>query len=73
MGLVLVILFASMGHRVQASLAVSRRFLRSEDDAQDAVQDAFLSAFRSIDQAGQSMHSLMSLIALSASLRWNVM
>ena len=30
-------------------LAVSRRFLRSEDDARDAVQDAFLNAFRSID------------------------
>jgi RNA polymerase sigma-70 factor (ECF subfamily) len=29
-------------------LAVARRFLRSEDDARDAVQDAFLSAFRSI-------------------------
>jgi len=31
-------------------LAVARRFLRSEDDARDAVQDAFLSAFRSIDR-----------------------
>ena len=30
-------------------LAVSRRFLHSEDDARDAVQDAFLNAFRSID------------------------
>ena len=29
-------------------LAVARRYLRSDDDAQDAVQDAFLSAFRSI-------------------------
>ena len=29
-------------------LAVSRRFLRSEDAARDAVQDAFLNAFRSI-------------------------
>ena len=29
-------------------LAVSRRFLHSEDDARDAVQDAFLNAFRSI-------------------------
>ena len=29
-------------------LAVARRFLRSEDDARDAVQDAFLSAFRNI-------------------------
>lgn len=29
-------------------LAVARRFLPSEEDARDAVQDAFLSAFRSI-------------------------
>lgn len=30
-------------------LAVARRFLRTEEDARDAVQDAFLSAFRSIE------------------------
>jgi RNA polymerase sigma-70 factor (ECF subfamily) len=30
-------------------LAVARRFLRSEEDSNDAVQDAFLSAFRSLD------------------------
>jgi len=29
-------------------LAVSQRFLRNEEDARDAVQDAFISAFRSI-------------------------
>ena len=29
-------------------LAVARRFLRSEEDARDAVQDAFVSAFRSL-------------------------
>lgn len=31
-------------------LAVARRFLPVEDDARDAVQDAFLSAFRAIDR-----------------------
>lgn len=36
-------------------LAVARRYLHSEEDAADAVQDAFLSAFRAIDSfAGQS-------------------
>lgn len=38
-----------------AMLAVARRFLRCEQDAADAVQDAFLSAFRSIQAfAGNS-------------------
>jgi RNA polymerase sigma-70 factor (ECF subfamily) len=31
-------------------LAVARRFLRCEQDCADAVQDAFISAFRSIDR-----------------------
>ena len=31
-------------------LATARRLLRNEDEAADAVQDAFLSAFRSIDR-----------------------
>jgi RNA polymerase sigma-70 factor (ECF subfamily) len=31
-------------------LAVARRFLPSEDDARDALQDAFLNAFRSIER-----------------------
>jgi RNA polymerase sigma-70 factor, ECF subfamily len=31
-------------------LAVAHRFFRSEDDSADAVQDAFLSAFRSLDK-----------------------
>jgi RNA polymerase sigma-70 factor (ECF subfamily) len=30
-------------------LAVARRFLRTEEDSADAIQDAFLSAFRSLD------------------------
>src|SRR5262245_46119317 len=36
-------------------LAVARRFLRCEEDRADAVQDAFLSAFRALDSfEGQS-------------------
>ncbi len=31
-------------------LAVARRFLASEDDAREAVQEAFVSAFRAIDR-----------------------
>jgi RNA polymerase sigma-70 factor (ECF subfamily) len=31
-------------------LAVARRFLRTEEDSADAVQDAFLAAFRSLDR-----------------------
>jgi RNA polymerase sigma-70 factor (ECF subfamily) len=31
-------------------LAVARRFLRSEEDARDAVQESFVAAFRSIDR-----------------------
>ena len=31
-------------------LAVARRFLRSEEDARDAVQEAFLNAFRAMDR-----------------------
>jgi RNA polymerase sigma-70 factor (ECF subfamily) len=31
-------------------LAVGHRFLRNEEDARDAVQEAFISAFRSIDR-----------------------
>ena len=38
-------LFAEYGPRM---LAVARKMLRSEDDAADAVQDAFLSAFAAI-------------------------
>lgn len=33
-------------------LAVARHFLRVEEDCADAVQDAFLSAFRSLDRFG---------------------
>lgn len=38
--------------------AVAQRLLRNEDDAQDAVQDTFLSAFRAIhDFEGQAQFS----------------
>jgi RNA polymerase sigma-70 factor (ECF subfamily) len=40
-------LVRSLGGRM---LAVARKFLPNEEDARDAVQDAFLSAFKSIDQ-----------------------
>ncbi len=51
-------------------LAVARRFLPVEDDARDAVQDAFLSAFRSIDRfQGQSrLSTWLHRIVVNASL-----
>jgi RNA polymerase sigma-70 factor, ECF subfamily len=35
-------------------LAVARRFLREEEEARDAVQDCFLSAFRAMDRFDQA-------------------
>jgi RNA polymerase sigma-70 factor (ECF subfamily) len=51
-------------------LAVTRRFLRNEDDAQEAVHDAFLSAFRSIDtfQGGSRLATWLHRIAVNAAL-----
>jgi RNA polymerase sigma-70 factor (ECF subfamily) len=51
-------------------LAVARRFLPVEDDARDAVQDAFLSAFRSIERfEGQSrLSTWLHRIVVNASL-----
>jgi RNA polymerase sigma-70 factor (ECF subfamily) len=51
-------------------LAVTRRYLPSEDDARDAVQDAFLSAFRSLDRfEGQSkLSTWLHRIAVNAAL-----
>jgi RNA polymerase sigma-70 factor, ECF subfamily len=40
---------ALVRHHGWRMLAVARRLLRSEEDSADAVQDAFLSAFRSLD------------------------
>ncbi len=51
-------------------LAVTRRFLRNEDDARDAVQDAFLSAFRALDrfEAKARLSTWLHRIAVNAAL-----
>jgi RNA polymerase sigma-70 factor (ECF subfamily) len=51
-------------------LAVTRRLLRSEEDARDAVQDAFLSAFRGVAHfEGQAqLGTWLHRIALNAAL-----
>ena len=51
-------------------LATTRRLLRNEADAADAVQDAFLSAFRSLDSFGQqsSLSTWLHRIAVNAAL-----
>jgi RNA polymerase sigma-70 factor (ECF subfamily) len=51
-------------------LAVARRFFRNEDDANDAVQDAFMSAFASLDRfAGKSsLGTLLHRIVVNACL-----
>jgi len=51
-------------------LAVARRFLPSEDDARDALQDAFLSAFRAIDsfQEGARVSTWLHRIVINAAL-----
>jgi RNA polymerase sigma-70 factor (ECF subfamily) len=51
-------------------LRVARRFLRDEEDARDAVQDAFISAFKSIDrfEAGSSISTWLHRIVINAAL-----
>ncbi len=51
-------------------LAVARRFLRNEEEARDAVQDAFLSAFRNMEGfAGQAkLSTWLHRIVVNASL-----
>lgn len=51
-------------------LAAARRILKSEEDAQDALQDAFLSAFRKIDSfAGQAkLGTWLHRVAINAAL-----
>ena len=51
-------------------LRVARRFLPVEEEARDAVQDAFLSAWKSIDrfEAGSSLSTWLHRIVVNASL-----
>jgi RNA polymerase sigma-70 factor (ECF subfamily) len=51
-------------------LAVSRRILNSEDDAKDAVQDAFVSAFRGIENfaGGSLLSTWLHRIVVNAAL-----
>jgi RNA polymerase sigma-70 factor (ECF subfamily) len=51
-------------------LVVARRYLRSEDDARDAVQEAFVSAFRAIDrfEGGSLLSTWLHRIVVNAAL-----
>ena len=51
-------------------LAVTRRFLHNEDDARDALQDAFLSAFRALPTfaEGSLLSTWLHRIAVNAAL-----
>jgi RNA polymerase sigma-70 factor (ECF subfamily) len=51
-------------------LAVAQRYLRNEDDARDAVQEAFLGAFRSIDRfrEGARISTWLHRIVVNAAL-----
>lgn len=53
-----------------ALLRVARRFMRSEEDARDAVQDAFVSAFRSISRfaEGSQLSTWLHRILINACL-----
>src|SRR5262245_22667814 len=51
-------------------LMVARRLVGNEEDARDALQDAFLSAFRSIDrfQGGSRISTWLHRIVVNAAL-----
>ena len=51
-------------------LAVARRYMRSEEDARDAVQEAFIAAFRAIDrfEGGSSISTWLHRIAINCCL-----
>ena len=53
-----------------ALLAAARRVLRNEEDARDAVQEAFLSALKAIErfQGGSSLSTWLHRIAINAAL-----
>jgi len=53
-----------------ALLRVARRFMRSEEDARDAVQDAFVSAFKSIGkfESNAQLATWLHRIVINASL-----
>ncbi|HWW61193.1 MAG TPA: sigma-70 family RNA polymerase sigma factor [Thermoanaerobaculia bacterium] len=56
--------------QTQPLLRVARRFLRNEEDARDAVQDAFVAVFRSIGkfEAGAMLSTWLHRIVINASL-----
>jgi len=60
-------LVRSLGGRM---LAVARRLLRSDADAEDAVQDGFLQAFRKIDtfEGGSKVSTWLHRIVVNAAL-----
>ena len=51
-------------------LGAVRRYLPAEDDARDAVQEAFLSAFKAIDrfEGGSRLYTWLYRIAINAAL-----
>ena len=51
-------------------MAVARRYLKNDEDVRDAVQDAFLSAFRSIDRfaGGSQLYTWLHRIQVNACL-----
>lgn len=51
-------------------LRLARRFLKNEEDARDAVQDAFISAFRSIQkfEAGAKLSTWLHRIVVNSAL-----
>jgi len=51
-------------------LRVARRFLKNEEDARDAVQDAFIAAFRSIQkfEAGSKLSTWLHRIVVNSAL-----